>query len=68
MDIYEQIALQIAKERLADAVREAERIRAMRVSRVPRPARVRLGSAIVRFGQWMAGDSSPVASSRSPLA
>ena len=62
MDLHEQLALQMAKERIDDAVREAERMRAMRFGRARRSARVRLGSALVRLGQWMAGRSAAVPS------
>jgi urease accessory protein UreF len=53
MHFHEQIAFQIAKERIEDAVRTAQRMRAIRSTRAPRSARVRLGSALVRLGNWM---------------
>jgi hypothetical protein len=49
MDFHEQIAFQMAKERIEDAVRTAQRMHAIR------SARVRLGSALVRLGHWMMG-------------
>ncbi len=60
MDIHEQIAFQIAKERIEDAVRAAEQMRAIGLARSGRPARVRLGSVLVRLGHWMMGQASPV--------
>jgi hypothetical protein len=62
MDLHEQLALQMAKERIADAVREAQRMRAIGFTGARRSARVRLGSALVRLGRWMAGQSRPVPS------
>ncbi|HXZ43683.1 MAG TPA: hypothetical protein VEH53_02560 [archaeon] len=53
MDFHEQIVFQMAKERIEDAVRTAQRMRAIHSARPPRPARVRLGSALVRLGHWM---------------
>ena len=55
MDIEEQVALQMAKERIEEAVRLAEQRRAIGFARPRRPARVRLGSALVRLGHWMMG-------------
>ena len=53
MYLDEQIALRMAQERLADAVREAEESRALRH---PRPTvRIRLGRTLGRVGHWMAG-------------
>ncbi len=48
-----QTALELAKERIEDAVREAEQRRAVRAAQPHRSVRERLGSALVRFGQWM---------------
>jgi len=62
MDLHEQLALQMAKERIEDAVREAQRMQAIGFNGVRRSARVRLGNALVRLGRWMAGQSSPVPS------
>jgi len=59
MYLHEQIALRLAKERLADAMRDMEQLRAFRRAR---PAlRIRLGGTLVRLGQWMVGHQSPVA-------
>ena len=55
MDLHEQITFQMAKERIEDAVRTAQRMHAIRSARAPRSARVRLGSALVRLGHWMMG-------------
>jgi hypothetical protein len=54
MDIHEQIAFQLAKERMEDALRDAQERRAIRLARPRRSARVRLGSALVRLGHWIA--------------
>lgn len=59
MDIHEQIAFQMAKARLEDAVREAKRMRAVRFARARSSARARLGSALIRLGHWIGGQSSP---------
>lgn len=53
MDLCEQCALQVAKERLDAAVREAKQMRAIRGARARRSARARLGSVFVRLGHWM---------------
>lgn len=59
MYLHEQIALRLAKERLADTMRVAEQLRERRRAR---PAlRIRLGRTLVRFGHWMVGHHSPVA-------
>ncbi len=55
MYIPEQIVQQLAKERIEEAERVADQMRAIRSSRVRRSARVRLGRALVRLGQWMSG-------------
>jgi len=62
MDPYEELTVQMAKERIEAAVREAEQMRAIRLARGRRSARVRLGSALVRLGQWVLGHPSPVLS------
>ena len=59
MDLYEQCALQVAKERIDAAVREAEQMRAIRVARARRSARARLGSVFVRFGHRTIGEPRP---------
>lgn len=53
MYLDEQVALRIAQERLADAVRETEESRARRQAQ--RTVRFRLGRTLVRLGHWMAG-------------
>ena len=59
MYLHEQIASRLAKERLADALRAAEHLRALRMAR---PAlRIRLGGTLVRLGRWMVGHQSRVA-------
>ena len=62
MDIYEQLAVRMAKERIEDAVREAERMRALRAACAQPSARVRLGSVLARLGRWLAGQYSPLPS------
>jgi hypothetical protein len=59
MDIFEQLALRMAKERIEGAVRTAEQMRAVRVAGACPPARVRLGRALVRLGHWMMDQPSP---------
>ena len=50
----------VVKERMEDAVRYAEQRRALRLARRPcRPARLRLGMALVQFGHWIMGQYSP---------
>jgi len=64
MYIHEQIAIRMAKERMEEAVHSAEALRALRLTRESRrPARVRLGSALIRLGRWLQGQrsSSPAA-------
>ena len=51
-----QIALRMAQERLADAVREADESRALRHARPT--GRFPLGRTLVRLGPWMAGQQS----------
>jgi hypothetical protein len=60
MYIHEHTVLLMAKERMEDALHFAEQMRALRLARTPRrPARVRLGMALVRFGHWIMGQPSP---------
>ena len=56
MYLQEQVALRMAQERMADAVREAEQWRA---ALRERPAvRIRLGRSLVRLGHWLWGRRS----------
>ena len=60
MEILEHTVVLMAKERMADAVRSAEQMRALYHARALRPAaRVRVGMAIVRLGRWIQGHPSP---------
>lgn len=59
MYVHENIALQIANERLAEAIRSAEQQRAIRPITSRTPARVRLGRSLVRLGYWISGQPSP---------
>jgi hypothetical protein len=59
MYVYEDIALRMAKERLAEAIRRAEQQRAIRDAGSRTPARVRLGRSVVRLGHWISGQPSP---------
>ncbi len=61
MDIHEQIASRMAKERIEGAVRAAEQMRAVRAARARHAVRVRLGSTLMRLGFLMVGRSSPAA-------
>jgi hypothetical protein len=58
MHIHEQVVLRMARDRMEDAVRAAEQVRAIRSAFAPRSARVRLGSALVRLGRWIIGHPS----------
>jgi hypothetical protein len=53
MDFDEQIALRMAQARIEEAVRSAEQTRAIRAGQPQRSLRARLGSALIRLGQWM---------------
>ncbi len=57
MDLHEQLALQMAKERIKDAVRAAEQMRDIRLAGARHPARARLGKVLVRLGRWMMGEA-----------
>lgn len=60
MYILEDIMLLMARERMEDAVRYAEQMRAHRLARTRRrPARAYLGMALVRLGRWIMGRSCP---------
>jgi len=59
MDIHEQLAVRMAKERIEDAVRAVEQLRAIRFARARRSTRVRLGRALAQLGHWMSGQPSP---------
>lgn len=60
MNIYEHTVVLMAKERMEDARRSAERVRALRLARTLRTsARIRLGMALVRFGHWIQGQPLP---------
>jgi len=62
MYIHEQIAIQMAKERMEDAVQSARTLRAIRLARAPRrPIRFRLGSALIRLGRRIQGQHPPLA-------
>ena len=66
MYIHEQIALQMAKARIDDAVRAADRRRALRFARGRMSTRVSLGRALVRLGHWMTNQSSATPSTAGP--
>jgi hypothetical protein len=66
MYMDEQIVLRMARERVEEAVRAAEQRRALRTGQARRSTRVRLGSALVRLGHRMLGQSSPAPSTPSP--
>lgn len=59
MYLHEDIALQMANERLAETIRRAEQQRAIRLTSSRTPARVRLGRSLVRLGYWISGQPSP---------
>ena len=58
MDILEQLAVRMAKERIERAVRTADQMRAVRAARARRSARIRLGGTVVRLGHWLMGQPS----------
>ena len=59
MWLQEETAILMAKERMADAIDQAERARVIRLSQRPnRSARVWLGSALVRLGCWLMGQNA----------
>lgn len=59
MYIHEELALQIVKERNAEAIRIAEQARALGPSDARTSARVRFGRSLVRLGHWISGQPSP---------
>lgn len=60
MHMLEEMMLLMAKERMEEASRYAEWRRALRLAQGPRrPARVRLGMALIRLGHWIMGHPSP---------
>jgi len=62
MYIHEQIALQMAKDRLKEAVLVAEQQRAIRLAGARMSARVRLRRSLVQLGHWILGRPSPALS------
>ena len=69
MWVHERTVLMMAAERMEEAVRDAERARALRGSRTQRrSARVRLGCALIRAGHWIMGrDSMTLINLRCPI-
>lgn len=59
MYVHEDIALRMANERLAEAIRRAEQQRSIGDAVSRTPARVRLGRSLVRLGRWFSGQPSP---------
>ena len=58
MHIHENMMLLMTRERIREAERRAEVSRALRQARPARhPARVRLGMALIRLGEWIMGRS-----------
>ena len=57
MEMNEQAMLLMARQRIQEALREAELSRALALHAPRRSLRVRLGSGLVRIGQWMLGPS-----------
>jgi hypothetical protein len=59
MWVHERTVLMMAASRMEEAVRDAERARALRGRRSQRgSARVRLGCALIRAGRWIMGSES----------
>jgi len=65
MYIHEDIALQMAKARIDDAVRTSELQRAMHFVGGRTSARAFLGKVLVRLGHWMMHQSSAAQSTPS---
>ena len=60
MFIEDYTMLSMARERMKEASRSAEQKRALRAAEAPhRSARIRLGTALIRLGHWIMGQSSP---------
>jgi hypothetical protein len=56
MWIEDHVVALVARERMQEAVRSAKETKAIRRAGVPRrPARVCLGTALVRLGRWIMG-------------
>ncbi len=53
MNFDEQISMQLAKDRMEEALHAAEQRRAVGFGRAG--VRVRLGNVLVRLGRWMSG-------------
>jgi hypothetical protein len=65
MHIHEDMLLLMTRERIREAERRAEVSRALRLARpARRPARIRLGMALVRLGQWIMGRPSTTQGTR----
>jgi hypothetical protein len=60
MWMCENVAVLMAKERMGEAMRHAEAVRASRRPGSQWTTRVRLGLALVRLGRWLMGEPSPV--------
>jgi hypothetical protein len=54
------VAVLMAKERMGEAMRQAEAVRASRRPGTRLAPRVRLGLALVRLGRRLMGDPSPI--------
>ena len=60
MFIEDYAMLLMARERMQEASRSAEQRRALRLAKAPhRSTRIRLGTALIRLGHWIMGQSSP---------
>ena len=56
MDWHEYVTGQLVTEQLAERRATAERMRLLRVHRVPRqPVRVAVGCVLIRLGSWIVG-------------
>lgn len=64
----EDVVLMMVKERMNDRMRYVADRRALRLARAHRPSmKLRLGMALIRFGQWLMGESAPSAGSPARL-
>ncbi len=67
MDIYGDVLLIVAKERIAEAEHYAARRRALRAGRTRTSARVALGTMLIRIGCAITGQAHPHTFLEGPL-
>ncbi len=57
MELHEDFMLLVAREKIADAERRAEELRAIRGNRPGKSLRARLGWMLIGWGRWILGES-----------